>query len=820
MLSNPHSNLQRQQRQHRRQNSTPIAFEAPKVPLLPATKLQRLAFHRRGQSLDQRVQQQPFPDGSTVSIPPGFQPNPQHSLQEAQQHRLVQPGQQQERFSFPARNFEAWHQEDTDAYFKQSVYYDTLFGQPVDGVNTTNSQISRDGVKNSGNEKPTYLDHSAVRTALQASYPGGFGLGLDEFPGFYGNGASEGHLLLNMHLSGPANCDSRPVNMHKDWEECQQRPSTPLKQASSGKPYPQGCWIGEGFMMETAYYPLTPTKTPHSLVPQTAIPRRKTEVSSPSLNTVKAPPRTHGHRRAQSTRDVFFGNRFGDDTQGLPSPPNSAPLPAGAFDIAPIPHPSFMSMKSLNVDFNGSDNGYESSHYSPMSSALSPALSSPRSSVEPEISRIPLFNGSLDSAPNLEMPADIYSVPSSSNGDGLVFPEEPQKAENQPFSSTSKSASMLDLNIDASIKDTGITIDDIASFIQGPDPLDGKWMCLYPDCNKRFGRKENIKSHIQTHLGDRQFICNHCNKCFVRQHDLKRHSKIHSGVKPYPCLCGNSFARHDALTRHRQRGMCIGAFEGIIKKAVKRGRPRKTRPDEEERLDKAARTRKAVAMSATSSSSGFSERSNPHSPPGGQDPGTEIPGPFDGLPEYLPNSDRSSGVSPDIFSCTPPTSPQLELKSYVSPQHTQLSPTYHSPSPMISPMRIPTTSASRKNSPLPSSLPSPGQGFEDVYTTPPELSHLSSSPPPSAVSSKYDLDTFSERHSNEGSPADGHQGKVDPSNFTLPGIGEEDEMFSSCISTLERDPSVLLMPEFDKLFSSNDMFQDSCDGSDVFFGSP
>ncbi|KAI9773451.1 MAG: hypothetical protein M1840_007667 [Geoglossum simile] len=819
MLSNPHSNLQRQQRQHRRQNSTPVAFEAPKVPLLSAAKLQRLAFHRRGQSLDQRVQQQQFPDGSTVSIPPGFQPNPQHSLQAAQQHRLVQPGQQQERFSFPARNFETWHQEDADAHFKQPVYYTTLFGESIDGANTANSQFSRDDGKNSGSDKLAYLDHSTVRTALQADYPGGFGLGLDEFPGLYGGGGNEGNALLSMSLRGAADCNSGPVNVHQDWGECQQRPSTPLNQASSGKPHPQGCWAEEEFMMMgTAYYPLTPTKTPHSLVPQTATPRRKTEVLSPSFNTVKASSRAHGHRRAQSTRDIFSGSRFGDDTKGLPSPPNSAPLPAGAFDIAPIPHPSFMSMKSLNVDFNGSDNGYESSHYSPMSSALSPALSSPRSSAEPETSRIPLFNSSLESAPNLEMFAETSSAPSSSNGDGLVFLGE-QRAESQLLSSTSKSVSMVDLNIDASIKDTGITIDDISSFIQGPDPLDGKWMCLYPDCNKRFGRKENIKSHIQTHLGDRQFICNHCNKCFVRQHDLKRHSKIHSGVKPYPCLCGNSFARHDALTRHRQRGMCIGAFEGIIKKAVKRGRPRKTRPDEEERVDKATRTRKAVAMSATSSSSGCSERSNPHSPPSGQDPSTEVSSPFgSSLPEYLSNSNRSLGVSPENFSCTPPTSPQLGLKSYVSPQHTQLSPICHSSSPMVSPMRRSTTSNSRKNSPLPSNLPSPGQEFEDVYTTPPELSHLSSSPPPSAVSSKYDLDTFSERNSNEGSPMDGHQGKVD--SFTLPGIGEEDEMFSTSLSTLERDPTVLLMPEFDKLFSNNDMFQDSCDGSDVFFGSP
>ena len=146
-------------------------------------------------------------------------------------------------------------------------------------------------------------------------------------------------------------------------------------------------------------------------------------------------------------------------------------------------------------------------------------------------------------------------------------------------------------NPDENIQDTGISLQDIAQYISGPDPADQKYLCLYPQCEKRFGRKENIKSHVQTHLGDRQFQCPHCSKCFVRQHDLKRHAKIHSGVKPYPCKCGNSFARHDALTRHRQRGMCVGAFEGVVKKVVKRGRPRKQRPDDEERGSKAEESR-------------------------------------------------------------------------------------------------------------------------------------------------------------------------------------------------------------------------------------
>jgi len=157
----------------------------------------------------------------------------------------------------------------------------------------------------------------------------------------------------------------------------------------------------------------------------------------------------------------------------------------------------------------------------------------------------------------------------------------------------------LEPGISASIEETNVTLDDIAQFIEGPDH-ENKWTCKFEDCDKKFGRKENIKSHVQTHLGDRQFRCDHCKKCFVRGHDLKRHAKIHTGTKSYACLCGNAFARHDALTRHRQRGMCIGAFEGIVRKEIKRGRPRKHRPEMDERVDKASRTRSRKTQEANS----------------------------------------------------------------------------------------------------------------------------------------------------------------------------------------------------------------------------
>jgi regulatory protein SWI5 len=96
MMSNPPSLLQQRQRLHRRQNSTPAAFEAIKVPNLPPT-IQRHNAHRRGQSLDHRspTRGQHRQTGSTVSITnQGSATIGQQILREAQQQKLARPGQQ------------------------------------------------------------------------------------------------------------------------------------------------------------------------------------------------------------------------------------------------------------------------------------------------------------------------------------------------------------------------------------------------------------------------------------------------------------------------------------------------------------------------------------------------------------------------------------------------------------------------------------------------------------------------------------------------------------------------------------------------------
>ncbi|KAK4999013.1 Metallothionein expression activator [Elasticomyces elasticus] len=316
----------------------------------------------------------------------------------------------------------------------------------------------------------------------------------------------------------------------------------------------------------------------------------------------------------------------------------------------------------------GSDYGYESSYCSSIVDASSPGHGSSNYQT-PNYMPTVYEDPAMDPSPDADYPeADILLQASAGGADQGSYYEE--SLMEPPL--TPRTANLRNLDIDACVVETGVTVEQINACISEQDPKDSKYTCLFtdngklPECRKRFGRRENIRSHVQTHLGDRPYKCNPCGATFVRVHDLKRHARIHSGIKACICPCGNKFVRQDALTRHRQRGCCPYVLPGFHRKVeIKRGRPRKVRPDVDERQHKAARARQldrsrtclaeaAAAFRAdinyASPSSAGSDHSYPVTPP--QEDNFDMDT-FDGFGRLESGLEAVHGAYRD----TPPTSP-------------------------------------------------------------------------------------------------------------------------------------------------------------------
>lgn len=156
-MSNPPPSLQRRQGLHRRQNSTPVAFEAMKVQMPPTTTVQRQNQHRRGQSYDisrspiRRRQQ----NGSAVSMFTNIGPiQGQQILREAQQQRIARPGQ---------------HQPQIDPTAAQQC---VMYPQPQ-SLPTTPYNVTMNGFMSVPEEMmqhSQFLSHPVMPTGNQATY--------------------------------------------------------------------------------------------------------------------------------------------------------------------------------------------------------------------------------------------------------------------------------------------------------------------------------------------------------------------------------------------------------------------------------------------------------------------------------------------------------------------------------------------------------------------------------------------------------------------------------------------------------------------------
>ena len=169
MLSNANNPSRSRQTQHRRQNSTPTAFQGARVPNLNGASARQAAVHRRGQSLQMRRQRTAPPStvrqDSSVSMStnnPGLATSPQHHVvRETQQQRIqARPGSLYSYVSLPSEGHDGYlisphatpHSQrfDTAIFDPAGASYDIFGGAPAmmqkgqDGYGVGDMSESRD----------------------------------------------------------------------------------------------------------------------------------------------------------------------------------------------------------------------------------------------------------------------------------------------------------------------------------------------------------------------------------------------------------------------------------------------------------------------------------------------------------------------------------------------------------------------------------------------------------------------------------------------------------------------------------------------------
>lgn len=70
-------------------------------------------------------------------------------------------------------------------------------------------------------------------------------------------------------------------------------------------------------------------------------------------------------------------------------------------------------------------------------------------------------------------------------------------------------------------------------------------------CGKSHNSAQALRTHMNTHNGEKSFVCPTCGKAFANKCYMNTHIRVHTGERPYVChLCGKAFPRSDSLTNH------------------------------------------------------------------------------------------------------------------------------------------------------------------------------------------------------------------------------------------------------------------------------
>lgn len=78
-----------------------------------------------------------------------------------------------------------------------------------------------------------------------------------------------------------------------------------------------------------------------------------------------------------------------------------------------------------------------------------------------------------------------------------------------------------------------------------------KYICQYPNCNKRFRTGYRLYVHDLSHKGIKPFQCTFCQKRFTEKGTLKVHIQSHSIIDKFQCkLCEFSCKTNSSLREH------------------------------------------------------------------------------------------------------------------------------------------------------------------------------------------------------------------------------------------------------------------------------